>query len=282
MKTCRQCATTWENGDYCPVCGMQHDILSAYSYPELPQPQTTQKKPISAGTILIAILVSITAFLMLLLYTGFKESQKRKQPSNNNHDTKSSAIASDYDSAEAQKNVLAMQQEKGIFPSGTYAVGKEIPAGEYVIVYSGSDGYGDFPISIYADASCTEESELYFTWAQNSHIVPLEEGQYIKFSHSTLYDPTKNTLPLDPFSQSGMYQVGNTIAPGTYTLVPSHDQYGGEYQIFSSINCIAPIVRESNYISYNSTTEITLQEGEYLKMTFCHLDPKNNTDSGES
>ncbi len=141
MKNCKQCATTWENGDCCPVCGMRHDMLSAYSNPEMLQPQKTQKKPVSAGTIVIVILMSITALLLFLLYTGSKESQKRKQT-----------------------------------------------------------------------------------------------------------------------AQSGMYKVGDTIVSGTYTLVRAIDQYSGIHKNLSSIDSIAPIIKEAKHLSPGSTIEITLQE----------------------
>ena len=47
--------------------------------------------------------------------------------------------------------VLEKMQESGVFSSGTYLVGEEIPAGEYVVISESGEADHIFYVGVYAD-----------------------------------------------------------------------------------------------------------------------------------
>ena len=101
--------------------------------------------------------------------------------------------------------VLEKMQESGVFSAGTYLVGEEIPAGEYVVVSDPEETDHLFYAGIYADRE--KEQELSEGWHEYSAIVQLEEGTYFSFSWANCYDITKNNVPNDPTKHSGMFCV---------------------------------------------------------------------------
>lgn len=98
-----------------------------------------------------------------------------------------------------------------MFPSGTYLVGEEIPAGEYILVSESSETDHLFYAGIYADRE--KEQEISGGWNEFSVIMQLEEGTYLSFSWANCYDVTKKNVPNDPTKHPGMFCVGRDIEP---------------------------------------------------------------------
>lgn len=169
---------------------------------------------------------------------------------------------------------LQWKQKSGVYADGDYAVGTDIPTGEYIILSDGV-GYGDFCTGVYASPSMSDASEIWFEWQQWSAYVVLEEGQYLHFSHATLYDPEIVDITLDPFTGSGgMFKCGRDIEPGTYRLIPTDDQYGAEYTVYSALTSSGGIVSFSGYVDGSTPgAEFPLREGEYISLRFARLEP---------
>ncbi len=273
MKNCRYCGTQWEEGEACPSC-QRSEASSA-------QGSVGQSDTIWIVFALIGGFVLLVVAALGVAFIAFNSTVRTVNtiPSDDLHGYESS-IEESADSGTTREDPeadregnLAFQRENGVFVAGSYEVGKEIPAGEYVAVANGNTPTMDFYLGIYTSASQSEESELMGSWCQGSKLLVLEEGMYIELIHANLYDMEKHGHPSDPFSSSGMYKVGRDLVAGTYTVMNYSDQYTGEYTIYSSINCIAPIARDSGMVSSGETTQITLQDGEYIEMRFCCLKP---------
>lgn len=262
MQYCQNCGMHWDEGDFCPYCG-NHYTDTPYtdtpSSPAIPQKNPSTELIVAIAAIIV-LMIAFSVVMLTILFTGFS-----------NYQQKAKEYANSSTQKENTQDAINEYQQTGIYPNGSYAVGSEIPPGEYVILCDKNDPYGNFPISVYSDAAFTNESKLYMVWAQNCHIVELEEGQYIHFSHAVMYDPDLHALSLDPFSQSGMYRVGEHIEPGTYTLCEDGSGNGLQYTIYSSISNGKLIQRDSGTLSASSTLGIVLQEGEYLSMQHCYL-----------
>ena len=101
-------------------------------------------------------------------------------------------------SGSVNASLLEKMQESGVFSSGTYLVGEEIPAGEYAVISESGEADHLFYAGVYADQE--KEQEISGEWHEYSAIVQLEEGTYFSFSWANCYDMTKNTIPNDPQS----------------------------------------------------------------------------------
>lgn len=165
-----------------------------------------------------------------------------------------------------------------MFPSGTYLVGEEIPAGEYILVSESSETDHLFYAGIYADRE--KEQEISGGWNEFSVVMQLEEGTYLSFSWANCYDVTKKNVPNDPTKHPGMFCVGRDIDPGTYTIVPYPDEpheLHPTYAVYTELGSVAPMIAESGslYNPANSkvldSAEVTLEEGQYLNLSECMI-----------
>ncbi|MDE5769993.1 MAG: hypothetical protein K2H82_11475 [Oscillospiraceae bacterium] len=160
------------------------------------------------------------------------------------------------------------------YPSGDYRIGKDIPAGCYLLIAdnyndTGSQDYHEFYFEVSRDSET-----LRADWVQNSHYLELENGQLLHFSHAELYHvPENQKLLPDAFSKSGMYQVGRDLEPGNYEIL-SNQEYGGRYAIYDSAKPDAVPITESNYLEIGTSEIIQLAEGQFLEMRFCGIHDK--------
>lgn len=269
---CTRCGAVHEE-NVCPHCGMPADAPAPAYQP--------QKAATGNNAIVFVILAFVAGFLLLAVvgvlligwvgYNRISTVNHTEQPAiiygEEQHIQKEQETY-DPEADKAAKN--AWQQAKGVYDSGDYEVGTDIPAGTYVILSDGV-GYGDFYAGVYASKSMSNESEIFGGWFQNNCYLILEEGQYLHFSHSRLYDPEIANLTFDPFRNSGMFQVGRDIAAGTYTITSGTEGFGAEYTIYSTLTSSGGIVRASGYAEEGYDEEITLYEGEYLETRFAVL-----------
>lgn len=267
MMICPRCGAQFE-GNTCPGCSLPE---------ESPSPTATAVESRRSNMVLFVILgltggilaILTLAFLMISLSFSKTPSPVDEKPVLEQSDERSIPQGADNLTADedAQNN---RQQEKGIYQSGDYAIGTDIPAGTYIIL-SDEMGYGDFYTSVYASESMSVQSEIYSGWTKNSRYVMLEDGQYLHFSHATMYDPELVEITLDPFSSSGMFLVGRDLEPGTYTVVPNHNQYSGSCCVYSSLTPSGLIKKDFYYVGLDGSEEITLLDGEYVQTDFCIL-----------
>lgn len=269
---CPSCGGVFE-GNTCPYCGRTFETP-----PEHPETPASQPHPGFAFVVL-----AMMAGVMLLEAIGFlavgyfavSNMQSIRTPEFPVNEWEGNLQTTTANNAEKDTET-AWGQPQNTYESGDYEVGTDIPAGTYVIISEG----GDFYAAVYANKSMSSERKIFGGWHQNNCYVILEEGQYLHFSHSTLYDPEALDMTFSPFTQHGMFLVGRDVMPGTYTLVPDTEGFGGEYTIYSSITSPGAVVRTSGYFEENDTEEITLAEGEYIELRFCVLEGSDPPSGG--
>ena len=293
MLSCRNCGAPYTGGIICEKCGTRYaeEELQAYEknntdYREKETQENSAKISHSgssadnpafivaiifaAVSALVIIPVLIAIFVPAIIgYNAKKQAAEERQ----------AAVVQEIEEsfeAEEKRGVdkVEYMKEHGVYSSGNYECGKDIPEGEYIVVSSGSDEYGDFYFGVYTQSDCSDDSELYGGWYQRNMYVSLKEGQFIHFSHSVLYDPELNNIELSSNQCGGMYKVGKDIEPGIYYIRSSDDQYGCEYTIYSSIDSVIPIEKESSYcdLSDSDSVKVELSEGEYIKLKFGSLE----------
>ena len=235
----------------CPHCGapMYHKVCE---YCGMPAKQPTA----SAGTKsrkFVWLAIALAAAVLLGVVGVTSVAVKRI------HSGVSTVLAGKSENSTNDAAALKKMQDSGVFPSGTYLVGEEIPAGEYILVSESSETDHLFYAGIYADRE--KEQEISGGWNEFSVIVQLEEGTYFSFSWANCYDVTKKNVPNAPTKP---------YPDEPHELHPT-------YAVYTELGSVAPMIAESGslYNPANSkvldSAEVTLEEGQYLNLSECMI-----------
>lgn len=258
MKECKSCGAIWDEGDICPYCH-RHIIIEN---PKVILPDSNISKN-NKHKFLKTLFVLAAVISVPVIFSDCLSSEK----SDNTHHSLVS-----HDTEHDKVKSIEYQQEKGIYVSGIYEIGKDIPEGEYIICSDGGTPDKNFYMGVYTSSSCSDESQIYGDWYQGNTIAVLEEGQFIEVSHGNIYDREKSGIKLSPFTESGMFRAGEDIPAGDYIVKSDNSQYTGTYVVYSSLNSVAPIIKESGFIEDEKITKIVLSDGEYVETRFCCLE----------
>lgn len=144
------------------------------------------------------------------------------------------------------------------YSSGTYKVGDNLPAGDYVAV---DCNY----IEISSDSSGEFESILSNEASADYAYVYVQDGEYIKISGGKLI-PLAETTPLDQASYSdGIYLIGRDIPAGEYQLTTNGSGYWERNSMpISGSGGFNTIIANDNF---DGSTYVTVNDGEYLKLS---------------
>ncbi len=145
--------------------------------------------------------------------------------------------------------------------SGTYKVGTEIPAGEYIVVATSGNCY----VEVNKDSTGSFESIVSNDNTSTCLYVTLIEGQYFKVSGGkfALEDKVAPFEAENGVYEQGVYKVGKDIPAGEYKITANDSNCyievsSDSYMTFNSI------ITNDN-ISLGESTYITVSEGQYLK-----------------
>ncbi|NCB53137.1 MAG: zinc ribbon domain-containing protein [Clostridia bacterium] len=151
------------------------------------------------------------------------------------------------------------------YPEGMYLVGKDISAGEYLVicnngsgcyVETSKDSYGTFDSIIANDNTYTRT------------YVSVSEGQYLTVTGGDFY-PAATAAPGAPNADGtydqGVYLVGKDIPAGEYKVYANDASCYIEVAKDSLMTFDSIITNEN--ISLGETTYITVEDGQYLKVT---------------
>ncbi len=167
-----------------------------------------------------------------------------------------------YDKNEAFK-------ENGVFPSGTYQIGVDIPEGIYIFIPELSDNHGIQ--GVYSDPECENQISSAYVHFDGTRIAEISGNGYLDFSWATAYNLDMHPeIVNDPHKTDGMFIVGRDIDAGTYHIEEMGELSDyAEWYIYSSINAVGAVLKESGQLSESPTAEITLSDGEFLELRNC-------------
>lgn len=144
---------------------------------------------------------------------------------------------------------------------GTYKVGADIDAGEYLVVATGRNCY----IEVDKDSKGTFDSIISNENTSTRVYFTLLDGQYFKVQGG-IFAKAEDVAPFEPENsiyEQGMYLVGKDIPAGEYKIT-ANDAFcyieidKDSYNIFNSI------ISNEN-LSLGESTYITISEGQYIK-----------------
>lgn len=154
-------------------------------------------------------------------------------------------------------------EDKEKYESGTYKVGDDIPAGEYVLF--GNYGFLSVESDILKDQlGIILDSQIYTDSFKSNSIITVENGQYFTF-HDSFAIPA--SLTSVDTSDDGFFRVGTDLPAGKYKL-EQLDEYA-KYTIYSDdVASSMNIISESDV---EGRTNIEINDGEYLKLDHCKI-----------
>lgn len=195
-------------------------------------------------------------------------------------------------------------REENTYANGTFVVGRDIPAGEYIMAIGNEKAtYGtnvyDGSSAIYSDESQTYNSQLdshsiymrkdsltkdgWFSKASfaetdiaeyDAKLINLQDGQVVKLKNMVMY-PSEYRVPTNPDKIiEGMYKVGRDIPEGTYNL---ESYSNGRDETLHTVVILSNVDTGSStgawiksYQDYSEETypnELTLKNGEFIRFS---------------
>ncbi|MDQ0148331.1 hypothetical protein ACFO6R_02720 [Eubacterium multiforme] len=156
--------------------------------------------------------------------------------------------------------------QKEEYKSGFYEVGKDLPAGEYVIISDKNNKQAETSIEVTKDSK--KENEIFDESVSGNIYVTLSKGEYIDVKHGDIFpiDKAPSTTPKDKIYKDGMFKVGRDIKAGIYEVKSTEkDKNDDAYiEIFKDSTH-----RNGSVISkkeFKKSTNVTLKDGEYIKL----------------
>ncbi|MBQ1847431.1 MAG: hypothetical protein II135_05440 [Clostridia bacterium] len=143
------------------------------------------------------------------------------------------------------------------YREGQYKVGKDIPAGEYVLFVTNSGYMGYFSVSSDANGNNIIFNDNF----DYNSIITIKDGQYLELSRCYAIDI--DFVPTIDKSKGTMFKVGLHIPAGEYKIAASDSQYMGYYCIYES-SLQNKIISNDNF---NGSRYITVKNGQYLKLS---------------
>ncbi|MGL5514892.1 MAG: LptM family lipoprotein [Sporomusa sp.] len=157
------------------------------------------------------------------------------------------------------------------YDSGTYKIGVDMPAGEYLITSSGSGSISSY-IEVASDSTGNLDSIVMNDNFYNRIYVTVEDGQYLQFTGIAIAaDDAESFSPTDGNYPSGMYKVGKDISAGEYKI--SLEDGGtlgyGYFEVTSDSSGSLYSIATNDNIQGDKYQ--TVSDGQYIKLSGCFI-----------
>ncbi len=153
--------------------------------------------------------------------------------------------------------------EEGWYGPGMYKVGRDLPAGEYVL--EGKTIYAYYRLT--SDSTGDSDSYLASGYVDARGYLTLEEGQYLELDDCVAapvdlagpYQVENNEYP------AGIYKVGYDLPAGEYEILPTDEEYDAYMAVLSgSSGTFDDIVTNDNF---DKKIYVTVSDGQYLEIS---------------
>lgn len=148
-----------------------------------------------------------------------------------------------------------------IIGEGTYKVGSEIGAGEYVLLANSSiDGYYERNSDSSGDFDSIIQNGLF----SYNTIITVNNGEYLTLNRCTL-SPMSEITQID-YTKGDMFKVGYHIPAGEYKL-QSNSDVDAYYAVYNSSDSKDIVTNDL----FKGQTYITVKDGQYLDIDRCNI-----------
>ncbi|MCC8098401.1 MAG: hypothetical protein LIO44_07640 [Eubacterium sp.] len=225
---------------------------------------------------IIIILGAVVIALVIIIGAVGYNSHRKTQPASTNSTAEEAADSDelenevsdgegDEEGEEAGEEKKASEPEKDVtrYYGGTYLIGEEMQAGEYVLEPNTYEGSFEVVSDLSGDSGTLISSGSY-----NVRIyLTVYESQYLKFDGVAIpADEADALIPKDSIYQhTGMYLVGKDIQPGEYLAkLDTGDGSDGYVEITDDSTWSGNSVLQA--IIVEEDMNITLEEGTYVRL----------------
>lgn len=172
------------------------------------------------------------------------------------------------DAIDARIGILEQSENARVYDSGSYLIGEDIPAGDYVLVENDDAVFA----SVIVREGVTEDSGLISHHLINRQaVVRLSEGKWMTLTEAQAYPLNLAPRAEDGYADEGGYLVGVTIPAGRYSAQLIEKAPLSSYSVYDNILGADEQLIKFEVIREN--TEITLNAGEYIELSGCRLTP---------
>jgi hypothetical protein len=151
------------------------------------------------------------------------------------------------------------------YQEGVYKVGKDLPAGEYLLI-SYDDQYVGGYMCVSSDSNQNDiiHNELFLTF----HYITVENGQYLELTRCGAVSVEEDLITFKSYDDlgPGMYRIGTDIPAGEYKLIADKDAIAAYSCIYDNSTASRKII--SNDI-INNNAYVTVKQGQYLLLKSC-------------
>lgn len=181
------------------------------------------------------------------------EGDSSKPQVEDNKDKDNSSTANKDDKKDDKKDAK--------IKAGTYKIGTDLPAGEYIFFAKGM-GY----LECSSDSTGKLESIVFNQNVQGHSYLTVNDGEYLKIQGGDMYPvaDAPSVIPEDGLYKDGMYKVGQDIPAGEYKIILKSSMMGYYEVANDSRHGLLSIVTNENV---QADTYLTVQDGQYLKIT---------------
>lgn len=211
--------------------------------------------------------VWILAVIIVAAITSGGESDKDTDASNNSNQgivvqEESADTTQEESNLEEQGNTNKEEKKDTKIKAGTYKIGVDLPAGEYVFFAKGM-GY----IEVASDSTGSLDSIISNDNVSGHTYITVNDGEYLKLRSGEAYAvaDAPSVVPTDGIYKDGTYIVGKDIPAGEYKVTVNSNIGMGYIEVSSdSRGDLNSIITNDNLME---DSYITVQDGQYLKLS---------------
>lgn len=167
---------------------------------------------------------------------------------------------------ETQIRALELSDSPTVYDGGSYLIGQDIPAGDYVLVENDDAVFA----SVIVREGVTDDSDLVAQHLINRQVVArLTEGKWLTLTEARAYPLSQASMAWEGSVQEGGYLVGAMLPAGSYAVYPTDKAPLSSYSVYDNVLGAGEKLLKFEVI--HEPTEIALNDGEYIELSGCGL-----------
>lgn len=172
-------------------------------------------------------------------------------------------------SENVKKSAYYRDSHKG-YEAGTYAIGKDLDPGEYLVLMN--NGVNTTSVEIRKNEYTNGDDHLYDNDNFYNDYIIVYDGQFVETDGVTLYKISDS--PKVPSNYNIItLKVGRDIEAGNYIITPT-DPSVSYYEVttkdINEYGTLGELI--TNDLNFSSPKKVTLSDGQYIKLSYATID----------